>query len=84
LPTLVGPVIEVDQAHDNSRALSPAFTVFANYFGLPAISVPCGFDDDGLPIGLQVVAKPWDDAVVLRLANQFVTTNQIAQRHPIP
>jgi aspartyl-tRNA(Asn)/glutamyl-tRNA(Gln) amidotransferase subunit A len=84
LPTLVGPVLEVDQARGHSRALSPAFTVFANYFGLPAISVPCGFDDDGLPIGLQVVAKPWDDAVVLRLANQFVATSQIAQRHPIP
>jgi aspartyl-tRNA(Asn)/glutamyl-tRNA(Gln) amidotransferase subunit A len=84
LPTLTGPVLDVDQAGGNPRALSPAFTVFANYFGLPAISVPCGFDDNGLPVGLQFVGKPWDDAVVLRLADQFMTTNDSTQRHPIP
>jgi aspartyl-tRNA(Asn)/glutamyl-tRNA(Gln) amidotransferase subunit A len=84
LPTLTGPVLGVDQARGNPRALSPAFTVFANYFGLPAISVPCGFDDNGLPVGLQFVGKPWDDAVVLSLADEFVATNQFAQRHPMP
>jgi aspartyl-tRNA(Asn)/glutamyl-tRNA(Gln) amidotransferase subunit A len=83
-PTLTGPVLEVDQARGNPRALSPAFTIFANYFGLPAISVPCGFDDNGLPVGLQFVGKPWDDAVVLSLANQFAAMNQFAERHPIP
>jgi aspartyl-tRNA(Asn)/glutamyl-tRNA(Gln) amidotransferase subunit A len=60
-----------------------AFTV-ANYFELPAISVPCGFDDNGLPVGLQFVGKPWDDAIVLSLADQFVATHEFAQPHPIP
>jgi aspartyl-tRNA(Asn)/glutamyl-tRNA(Gln) amidotransferase subunit A len=82
LPTLTGPVLGVDQARGNPRALSPAFTVFANYFGLPAISVPCGVDDNGLPVGLQFVGKPWDDAVVLRLADQFMTASSVARRHP--
>jgi aspartyl-tRNA(Asn)/glutamyl-tRNA(Gln) amidotransferase subunit A len=84
LPTLTGPVPEVDQARGNPRALSPAFTVFANYFGLPAISVPYGFDDNGLPVGLQFVGKPWDDAVVLSLANRFMAASQVAQRRPVP
>ena len=84
LPTLPGSVLDVDQARGNQRALSPAFTIFANYFGLPAISVPCGFDDHGLPVGLQFVGKPWDDAVVLRLADQFMVANPFAQRHPLP
>jgi aspartyl-tRNA(Asn)/glutamyl-tRNA(Gln) amidotransferase subunit A len=84
LPTLTGAVLSVDQARGNPRALSPAFTVFANYFGLPAVSVPCGFDDNGLPVGLQFVGKPWDDAVVLDLADQFAAANQSVQRHPIP
>jgi aspartyl-tRNA(Asn)/glutamyl-tRNA(Gln) amidotransferase subunit A len=84
LPTLTGPVLEVDQARGNPRALAPTFTVFANYFGLPAISVPCGFDDNGLPIGLQFVGKPWDDGVVLGLARQFIGAGQFAPRHPIP
>jgi aspartyl-tRNA(Asn)/glutamyl-tRNA(Gln) amidotransferase subunit A len=83
LPTLTGPVLAVEQARGKPRALSPAFTVFANYFGLPAISVPCGFDANGLPIGLQFVGKPWEDAVVLELADHFVSANQFAQRHPI-
>jgi aspartyl-tRNA(Asn)/glutamyl-tRNA(Gln) amidotransferase subunit A len=84
LPTLTGPVLGIDRADGNPRALSPAFTVFANYFGLPAISVPCGFDDNGLPVGLQFVGKPWDDAIVLSLADQFVATHEFAQPHPIP
>lgn len=37
-----------------------------NLTGLPAISVPCGFDEDGMPIGLQVAARPFDEATVLR------------------
>jgi aspartyl-tRNA(Asn)/glutamyl-tRNA(Gln) amidotransferase subunit A len=84
LPTLTGPVLGVDQARGNSRALAPAFTVFANYFGLPAISVPCGFDDNGLPIGLQFVGKPWDDVRVLGLARQFIDASPFPRRHPIP
>ena len=84
LPTLTGTVLHVDQARGNPQALSPAFTVFANYFGLPAISVPCGFGDDGLPIGLQFVGRPWDDGVVLSLGQQFVAAGRFAQQHPIP
>jgi aspartyl-tRNA(Asn)/glutamyl-tRNA(Gln) amidotransferase subunit A len=84
LPTLTGPVLDVDRARGNPRALAPAFTMFANYFGLPAISVPCGVDDNGLPIGLQFVGKPWDEAVVLGLAVQFMGASQFPQRHPVP
>jgi Asp-tRNA(Asn)/Glu-tRNA(Gln) amidotransferase A subunit family amidase len=36
---------------------------------LPAVSVPCGFDRNGMPIGLQIVGKPGDDRSVLRLAH---------------
>jgi aspartyl-tRNA(Asn)/glutamyl-tRNA(Gln) amidotransferase subunit A len=38
----------------------------ANIAGLPAISVPCGLDSDGLPIGLQLVGRPFDEQTVLR------------------
>src|SRR5262245_40075318 len=70
LPTLTSTVPAVNDARANPQALSPAHTMFANYFGLPAISVPCGFDARGLPIALQIVGKPWGDAAVLRLARQ--------------
>jgi amidase len=39
--------------------------------GQPAISVPCGFTDDGLPVGLQLVGRPQDDLGVLQLAHAF-------------
>ncbi len=40
----------------------------ANLFGLPGISVPCGFDDRGLPIGLQLMGRAWEEALLLRAA----------------
>ncbi len=43
-------------------------TALANLTGQPAISVPAGFDKDGLPIGFQAMARPWDEAVLLRVA----------------
>jgi aspartyl-tRNA(Asn)/glutamyl-tRNA(Gln) amidotransferase subunit A len=61
----------VKDAIQNPQALSPALTMFANYYGLPAISVPCGLDSRGLPVGLQIVARPGDDAAVLQLADQL-------------
>lgn len=39
--------------------------------GIPCLSVPCGFDKQGLPIGLQVMGKQWDEATVLRAAHAY-------------
>ena len=39
--------------------------------GQPALTVPCGFSSSGLPIGLQIVARQWDDATALRLGHAF-------------
>jgi aspartyl-tRNA(Asn)/glutamyl-tRNA(Gln) amidotransferase subunit A len=53
-----------------------------NLAGLPAASVPCGFDPDGLPIGLQVVA-PWlDEAVIFRIAAAFEAARPWAHLRP--
>ncbi|CAJ1961400.1 unnamed protein product [Sphenostylis stenocarpa] len=45
------------------------FIVPANLLGLPAISVPVGYDKEGLPIGLQIMGRPWAEATVLRVAS---------------
>jgi aspartyl-tRNA(Asn)/glutamyl-tRNA(Gln) amidotransferase subunit A len=85
LPTTRTTVPSVLSAGQNPQALSPANTAFANYFGLPAISVPCGFDDRGLPTGLQIVGPPGEEATILRLARQFETARGGApERHPLP
>jgi aspartyl-tRNA(Asn)/glutamyl-tRNA(Gln) amidotransferase subunit A len=51
--------------------LSDIFTIPVNLAGLPALSVPCGFDSKGLPIGLQIIGKPLDEASVLQAAAPF-------------
>jgi aspartyl-tRNA(Asn)/glutamyl-tRNA(Gln) amidotransferase subunit A len=73
LPTTATAVPAVEEAKGRPQALSPSNTMFANYFGLPAISVPCGFDSHGLPVGLQIVGKPSHEATVLQVARGFET-----------
>jgi aspartyl-tRNA(Asn)/glutamyl-tRNA(Gln) amidotransferase subunit A len=54
--------------------LCDIFTVNANLAGIPAISIPCGFTRAGLPIGLQIQGKAFDDLKVLQIANKFEKT----------
>jgi aspartyl-tRNA(Asn)/glutamyl-tRNA(Gln) amidotransferase subunit A len=47
------------------------FTRLFNVLGLPALSVPCGFSTGGLPIGLQIVGRPFEDHAILRVAHAY-------------
>ena len=51
--------------------LSDIYTISINLAGLPALSLPCGFDGDGMPIGLQIIGKHFDEATVLRTAYAY-------------
>ncbi|HKD90580.1 MAG TPA: Asp-tRNA(Asn)/Glu-tRNA(Gln) amidotransferase subunit GatA [Terriglobales bacterium] len=51
--------------------LADVFTVTADLAGIPAISVPCGNDHAGLPIGLQILGKPLDEGTILRVAHAY-------------
>ena len=51
--------------------LTDICTVPVNIAGLPAVSVPCGFGDDGLPVGMQLIGPKWSEAVLLNVANQY-------------
>jgi aspartyl-tRNA(Asn)/glutamyl-tRNA(Gln) amidotransferase subunit A len=84
LSTTTTTVLGVKDAKTNPQALSAANTMFANYFALPAISVPCGFDSRGLPIGLQVVGKPGDEASVLQAASRFEAALRFREKASIP
>jgi aspartyl-tRNA(Asn)/glutamyl-tRNA(Gln) amidotransferase subunit A len=54
----------------------------ANFTGLPAISVPCGFTRDGLPVGLQLIGRAFDEAMLLRIAFSYERANDWGERHP--
>jgi aspartyl-tRNA(Asn)/glutamyl-tRNA(Gln) amidotransferase subunit A len=58
------------------------YTRVFNLTGLPAISVPCGFSSEGLPIGLQLVGRAWGEATVLRAAYAYETATEWTQRWP--
>jgi len=48
--------------------LNDVFTVTVNLAGLPGMAVPSGLTEDGLPLGLQVIARPFDEETMLRVA----------------
>jgi len=54
-----------------------------NVWGLPTISVPCGFTQSGLPIGLQIAGPPWGETCVLRLAHAYERATDWHQREPV-
>lgn len=55
---------------------------FANYLGLPALSVPMGFDARGMPVGLQLVGRPFAEALLLRAAHAFERATGCTARRP--
>src|SRR5262249_17986434 len=54
-----------------ARAIANRATVPCNLTGMPAISVPCGFAADGMPVGLQIMGAAFDEATVLRVAAAY-------------
>ncbi len=80
LPTLPIPAITMEQINqdisiegvtENASAALLSLTMPFNLAGLPAISFPCGFTTNTVPIGLQVVGKPFEEATVLRIAHAY-------------
>jgi aspartyl-tRNA(Asn)/glutamyl-tRNA(Gln) amidotransferase subunit A len=63
--------------------LSDIFTLSANLAGIPGISVPCGFSRAGLPIGLQLMGRHFDEATLLRVAHAFEQTTDHHRRRPV-
>ena len=80
LPTIPMPAIPIAQMDqdisiegiiENATAALLRLTMPFNLTGLPACSFPAGFTADGLPIGLQIVGKPFEEAIALRIAHAY-------------
>ncbi|MES1929035.1 glutamyl-tRNA(Gln) amidotransferase subunit A [Salinisphaera dokdonensis CL-ES53] len=69
----------------SEEPLISAYTRFAlpgNVTGLPALSVPCGFSSEGLPVGFQAIGRPFDEATILRLGAAYESATEWHQRRP--
>jgi aspartyl-tRNA(Asn)/glutamyl-tRNA(Gln) amidotransferase subunit A len=73
MPTSPVPAFRFGERVDDplQMYLADVFTVGANLAGIPGISVPCGATAEGLPVGLQFLGRPWDEATILRCADCY-------------
>ncbi len=62
--------------------LSDIYTIAVNLAGLPGMSIPCGFDGAGLPVGLQIIGNYFDEARMLNVAHQYQLATDWHQRAP--
>ncbi len=62
--------------------LSDIFTIPCNLAGLPGISVPCGFSSEGLPIGVQILGRAFDEETPLRVAYAYESHTDWSRRRP--
>jgi aspartyl-tRNA(Asn)/glutamyl-tRNA(Gln) amidotransferase subunit A len=62
--------------------LADIYTISANLAGIPGISLPCGPNSEGLPVGLQILGKPFGEADLLAIANSFEEAHDYSQQHP--
>ena len=58
------------------------FTGVASLTGLPALNVPCGFDAHGMPIGMQLIGRPFDEATLFRMGHAFQMATEFHLRAP--
>jgi aspartyl-tRNA(Asn)/glutamyl-tRNA(Gln) amidotransferase subunit A len=75
--------VEIDPgAPEDMLSAIMQFTGLTSLTGLPAISVPCGFDPDGLPNGMQLIGRPFEEATLLRAAAAFQAATAFHQQVP--
>jgi aspartyl-tRNA(Asn)/glutamyl-tRNA(Gln) amidotransferase subunit A len=84
MPTAPTPPFKLGERVEDplQMYLGDVFTVGANLTGLPAISVPCGFAGTNLPLGLQLIGRPFDEATLLRVADAYERDTPWSTQHP--
>jgi aspartyl-tRNA(Asn)/glutamyl-tRNA(Gln) amidotransferase subunit A len=82
-PTVPLPAPTFEEVRSEaSRGGLVRFTRLFNLLGLPACSLPCGFSSGGLPIGLQLIGRPFDEQTVLRAAHAYEQRAGWSARRP--
>lgn len=83
-PTAPTPAFKLGEKLNDplTMYLSDIFTISINLAGLPGISLPCGFSNAGLPIGMQIIGKPFGEEEILRLAYNFEQNTSFHKKKP--
>ena len=84
-PTMPTPAFQLgDKIQDPLQMyLSDIYTISASLAGIPAISLPCGFSQSGLPIGLQIMGRPFEEDKVLRAAFAYEQATDWRKKRPV-
>jgi aspartyl-tRNA(Asn)/glutamyl-tRNA(Gln) amidotransferase subunit A len=83
-PVAPTPAFKIGEKLDDplTMYLSDIFTLSANLAGIPGMSIPCGFSAAGLPIGLQLMGKHFDEAMLFKVAYAFEQATEFHKRKP--
>ena len=82
-PTSPIPAFKIGEKSDPlAMYLCDIYTIGVNLAGLPAISVPCGFTSGNLPIGVQLIGQPFQEANLLAIAHAYERAHEWSARHP--
>jgi len=83
-PVAPTPAFRIGEKADDplTMYLSDIFTLSANMAGIPGLSLPCGYSKDGLPIGLQIMGKHFNEETLLRVAYNFEQATEFHKRKP--
>jgi len=81
-PLLDEKLVSIGAQEESVRSALLRLNRPANFTGHPAVSIPCGFTSSGLPVGLQLIGRSFDEQALLRLALLFEQSNPVHSRHP--
>jgi aspartyl-tRNA(Asn)/glutamyl-tRNA(Gln) amidotransferase subunit A len=83
-PTSPTPAFKIGEKIDDplKMYLSDIFTISVNLAGVPAISIPCGFTSEGLPVGLQIIGRHFDEETILKVAHAYEQATDWHKRRP--
>ncbi|MBI5185592.1 MAG: Asp-tRNA(Asn)/Glu-tRNA(Gln) amidotransferase subunit GatA [Nitrospinae bacterium] len=84
-PVVPAPAFKLGEKMEDplTMYLSDIYTMPVNLAGLPALSVPCGFNSSGLPMGMQLIGRRFDEETILRAAYAFETTTDFHKKKPL-
>lgn len=83
-PTTPTPAFKIGEKIDDPLTMyaNDILTIPVNLAGVPGISVPCGFSSTGLPLGLQVIGKHFDESTIYRVAHAFEQATDFHTKRP--